>query len=79
MLAFLFASSDTAQPVNEAIDLLKDALPEVPYYLQHFSKLPAVEIYNKFMLCDGEAIPLEFVFFPPDKYINEIVPALKEK
>jgi hypothetical protein len=72
LLAMLFASSKMGEQIDEAANLLRESLPEVPYYLQRFTKLPAVEVYNKFMLKDGEAMPLEFVYMPPDQYIEEM-------
>jgi hypothetical protein len=71
LLASFSHGSSKGRHLKEAFDLLRASLPEVPYYLQQFPRLPAVEIYNKFMLSDGAAMPLEFVFMPPDVYIPE--------
>ena len=58
--------------LQDAIKLLHNKLPEVPFYFQHFSQLPAVEIYNKFLLAGGETVPLEFIYFPPDYHIRDV-------
>eukprot|EP00977_Amphora_coffeiformis_P013782 scaffold3696_cov134-Amphora_coffeaeformis.AAC.1 len=58
--------------LDDTINSLHEKLPEVPFYFQHFSQLPAVEIYNKFLLAQGETIPLEFIYFPPDYHIRDV-------
>lgn len=56
----------------QAILALEMSLPEVPYHLQKFPKLPAFEIYNCFNLNDnGEAMPQEFINMAPDVRLQE--------
>ena len=71
LLTVLFNGEVFGEKLNRAYEGLHQALPQVPYYLQQFSALPAVEIYNQFMLVNGIAMPLEFVFMPPDIHIQK--------
>ena len=73
LLAMLLGEeSDLGREAYRAIKELDNALPHVPYSLQQFSRLPAVEIYNKFMVDESIRVPLEFVNFPPDYHIRQI-------
>lgn len=55
--------------VKQALSLLQQTLPEVPYYLQQFFKLTAVEIYNRFVL---QGVPLEYVKMSPDVHVPQM-------
>ena len=57
-------------PLQTVIRRLETSLPEVPFFLQNFPKMTAVEIYNRFLL-DG-MVPLEYLNVPPDRYIPQI-------
>ena len=65
-------SSEQQDLMQRVQQQLRHSLPPVPYYFAHFSQLPAVEIYNKFLWESGETVPLEFIYFPPDVHIRDV-------